>query len=217
MKSSPQTQAFVRVFYWLFPINCLNSIFLFSSTKMKLFNWTNRSNLLSTMFPSVLLFPQWLSGDNYTSLATFCRSRPIARTIFFHREIVSGNVWERIKNYPIFFAFTRKTAYHLCWLVHCRYWGDFCYQHGKLLRIGSLFQTKCAIMINDITLVRWLGNNNNNNHIYFYSANSTIQFSNALYNSRGNQINIPQIIIFIIIIHKSDQIKCWFLMTGENR
>jgi len=52
---------------------------------------------------------------------------------------------------------------------------------------------------------------NNNNTIYFYSANSTIQFSNALYNSRGNQINIAQIIIFTIIIHKSNQIKCWFL------
>ena len=25
-------------------------------------------------------------------------------------------------------------------------------------------------------------NNNNNNNIYFYSANSTVQFSNALYN-----------------------------------
>ena len=37
-------------------------------------------------------------------------------------------------------------------------------------------------------------------NIYFYSANSTIQFSNALYNSRGNQINIAQ-----IIIHKSNQ------------
>ena len=36
---------------------------------------------------------------------------------------------------------------------------------------------------------------------------------NALYNSRGNQINIAQIIIiFTIIIHKSNQIKCWFLM-----
>ena len=47
----------------------------------------------------------------------------------------------------------------------------------------------------------------NNNNIYFYSANSTIQFSNALYNSRGNQINIAQIIIFIIIIYKSNQTK----------
>ena len=60
-------------------------------------------------------------------------------------------------------------------------------------------------------------NNNNNNNIYFYSTNSTIQFSNALYNSRGNQINIAQIIIFTIIIHKSNQVKCWFLMRGENR
>ena len=45
----------------------------------------------------------------------------------------------------------------------------------------------------------------NNNYIYFYSANSTIQFSNALYNSGENQINIAQIIIFTIIIHKSNQ------------
>ena len=30
-------------------------------------------------------------------------------------------------------------------------------------------------------------------------------WSNALYNSRGNQINIAQIIIFTIIIHKSNQ------------
>ena len=50
-----------------------------------------------------------------------------------------------------------------------------------------------------------INNNNNNNGIYFYSANSTIQFSNALYNSRENQINIVQIIIFTIIIHKSNQ------------
>ena len=58
---------------------------------------------------------------------------------------------------------------------------------------------------------------NNNNNIYFYSANSTIQFSNALYHSRRNQIDIAQIIIFTVIIHKSNQIKCWFLMKGENR
>ena len=49
-------------------------------------------------------------------------------------------------------------------------------------------------------------NSNSNSNIYFYSANSTIQFSNALYNSSGNQINIAQIIIFTIIIHKSNQI-----------
>ena len=60
-----------------------------------------------------------------------------------------------------------------------------------------------------------INNNNNNNYIYFYSANSTIQFSNVLHNSRRNQINIAQIIIFTIIIHKSNQIKCWFLMRGK--
>ena len=32
-------------------------------------------------------------------------------------------------------------------------------------------------------------------------------WSNALYNSRGNQINIAQITIFTIIIPKSNQIK----------
>ena len=32
-----------------------------------------------------------------------------------------------------------------------------------------------------------------------------MRFTIALYNSRGNQINIAQIIIFTIIIHKSNQ------------
>ena len=38
-------------------------------------------------------------------------------------------------------------------------------------------------------------------------------WSNALYNSRGNQINIAQIIIFTIIIHKSNQM----LVFDERR
>ena len=37
-------------------------------------------------------------------------------------------------------------------------------------------------------------------------------WSNALYSSRENQINIAQITIFTIIIHKSNQ-----LTRGENR
>ena len=40
-------------------------------------------------------------------------------------------------------------------------------------------------------------------------------WSNALYNSRGNQINIAQ--IFILQSVFTNQIKCWFLMRGENR
>ena len=40
----------------------------------------------------------------------------------------------------------------------------------------------------------------------------------TIYNSRGNQINIAQIAIFTIILQlKSNQIKCWFLMRGENQ
>ena len=39
-------------------------------------------------------------------------------------------------------------------------------------------------------------------------------WSNALYNSRGNQINIAQ--IFILQLLFTNQIKCWFLMRGEN-
>ena len=38
---------------------------------------------------------------------------------------------------------------------------------------------------------------------------------NALYNSRGNQINIAQITILQVLF--INQIKCWFLMRGENR
>ena len=40
-------------------------------------------------------------------------------------------------------------------------------------------------------------------------------WSNALYNSRGNQINIAQITILQLLF--TNQIKCWFLMRGENR
>ena len=40
---------------------------------------------------------------------------------------------------------------------------------------------------------------------------------NALYNSRGNQISISQITILQLLLNKSNQIKCWFLMRGENR
>ena len=40
-------------------------------------------------------------------------------------------------------------------------------------------------------------------------------WSNALYNSRGNQINIAQVIILQSVF--TNQIKCWFLMRGENR
>ena len=40
-------------------------------------------------------------------------------------------------------------------------------------------------------------------------------WSNAFYNSRGNQINIAQITILQLLF--SNQIKCWFLMRGENR
>ena len=40
-------------------------------------------------------------------------------------------------------------------------------------------------------------------------------WSNALYNSRGNQINIAQITILQLLF--INQIKCWFLMRGENR
>ena len=40
-------------------------------------------------------------------------------------------------------------------------------------------------------------------------------WSNALYNSRGNQINIAPITILLLLF--TNQIKCWFLMRGENR
>ena len=40
-------------------------------------------------------------------------------------------------------------------------------------------------------------------------------WSNAPYNSRGNQINLAQIIILQSLF--TNQIKCWFLMRGENR
>ena len=40
-------------------------------------------------------------------------------------------------------------------------------------------------------------------------------WSNALYNSWGNQINVAQINILQSVF--TNQIKCWFLMRGENR
>ena len=40
----------------------------------------------------------------------------------------------------------------------------------------------------------------------------------TIYNSRGNQIDIAQIIIYKCFLQiKSNQIKCWFLVRGENR
>ena len=45
-------------------------------------------------------------------------------------------------------------------------------------------------------------------------------WSNALYNSRGNQINIAQITILQLLFITANyysQIKCWFLMRGGNR
>ena len=42
-------------------------------------------------------------------------------------------------------------------------------------------------------------------------------WSNALYNSRGNQINIAHITILQLLFNKSNQIKCWFLMRGKTR
>ena len=39
----------------------------------------------------------------------------------------------------------------------------------------------------------------------------------TIYNSRGNQIDIAQIAIYICFLQiKSNQVKCWFLVRGEN-
>ena len=40
----------------------------------------------------------------------------------------------------------------------------------------------------------------------------------TIYNSTGNQIDIAQIAIYNYFLQiKSNQIKCWFLVRGENR
>ena len=102
------------------------------------------------------------------------------------------------------------------------------YVHNTRCLFNTMFKSRFCLGIRTLVCTVWLRfkpyfnpnpdfNSNIYSNIYFYSANSTIQFSNALYNSSGNQINNAQIIIFTIIIHKSNQIKCWFLMRGENR
>ena len=40
----------------------------------------------------------------------------------------------------------------------------------------------------------------------------------TIYNSRGNQIDIAQIAVYNNnVFYKSNQIKCWFLVRGENQ
>ena len=54
-------------------------------------------------------------------------------------------------------------------------------------------------------------------HNTLYWQLPTRGFSVTIYNSTGNQIDIAQIAIYNYFLQiKSNQIKCWFLVRGEN-
>lgn len=66
------------------------------------------------MFQSVRLFPQWLSGDNYirSSLVKFCRSRSIARRIFFSLRNCVRQCLGAYQKLPYFLLFS-LFSFHL--------------------------------------------------------------------------------------------------------